>query len=252
MECNKIIHDAIVNADLSDKKTVKKMDPIIDKVRIAMDSGFDRPYLEGTSMWLGSAVAYFEREKLRKTVSIPETDWMTVQTKAANGDEISIYPNKILLHSNEKTRTVAESAGIHEAIISPDGRRVAFFRQSDGSPKAEVWVVNLKNLKRTKVAVLDSCATLLFSLDGGKLYLQETAAGNKEAALYKVSSGGGSLKSIGTVRSLDAIVAKGKNEGALIVHRFITHHLGTSQQECPIAWGDSGREIGRVKDAPCR
>ena len=253
MECNKIIHDAIVNADLSDKRTVKKMGPIIDKVRIAMDSGFDRAYLEGSSMWLGSAVEYFEREKLRRTVLIPQADWMPVQTTAINGAQISIYPNKILIHQNEKTRTVAESAGIHEAVISPDAKRVAFFRKSDEATKAEVWLVNLKTMKREKLATLPSCATILFSLDGGHLFIQEEPAdGNKESAVHRISSGGGSLKQIGTVRTMDAIVSKGKNKGALIVYRLNKHHLGTSQQECPFAWTSSGKEIGRLKDVPCR
>jgi hypothetical protein len=62
LEFVKIIHDAVVSADFSDKKVLKQMDPIIQKIQIAADSGLDRAYLEGQSTYLMSAIEFYERE----------------------------------------------------------------------------------------------------------------------------------------------------------------------------------------------
>ena len=253
MQFNKIIHDAVVSADLSDKKTVKQLEPITQKIQVAIDSGLDRPYLEGQSMWLGSALQYFESQKLRPRVEIPVSDWMPSQAESLNGLRISTYPDKILLQKGNENKVAAQSTNIHEAVIAPTGNRAAFFRKTDDGSKAEVWVINLKNLKRKKVASLPSCVTILFSMDGGRLFMQEKPQSQiEESAVWSVSTGGGSLKQIGTARVLETIVGRGKYKGALVVLKRTPHHLGTTQEDCAYAWGVSGKEIGRLKDGPCR
>lgn len=252
MEFNKIIHDAVVSADLSDKKNVAALAPLVPKIQIAIEAGLDRSYLEENT-WLASAVSYFNREKNRPTVSIPKSDWLSDQTTASNGNKIVIYPEKIFLIEEGKTKVIEESNGIHEAVISPDGRMLAFIRKAKEALSAEVWVVNLKNLKRKKVSDMASCESMLFSIEGNHLYLKEKSLEpDQESTLYKISVNGGKLKSIGRARSLDTLVAKGKYKGALIVYRSTLHHMGVAHQECPVAWDESGKELGRLKDEACR
>ncbi len=253
MESDKIIHEAIVNADLSDKKTVKKLEPIIGKINAAIAAGLDRAYLEGESMWLGSAVAYFEREKNRPVIEIPESDWMPGQSTSLKGAKISTFPDKIRLLDGGSSKTVAESANIYEAVISPDGKRVAFFRTVEDTGRAEVWIVDVKTLKKKKVASMTSCATILFSLDGKTVFAQEKPkSATEESPVFRVSAGGGTAKEIGTARILETLVAKGRYQGKIIVFKATKHHLGIAQNDCPVAWDESGREIGRLKNASCR
>ncbi len=253
IEFNKIIHDAVANADLSDKKTVKKMEPIIARIRAAIDAKLDRPYIEGQSMWLQSAVDFFEREKNQQVISLPQSDWLPLEAPAKNGARISIFPDKILLLENDKSKVIAQSSNIHEAILSPDGRRVAFFRQTDDTSHAEIWVVDTRKLTRKKIAVYPSCNTLLFSLEGNRLFVQEKpSANNPEPAIHRISLSGGGERVIGKASSLETVVMKGRYEGKIIVYASKTHHLGISKQQCPYAWDASGEKIGRIKDVACR
>lgn len=253
IEFNKIIHEAIVGADLSDPHVVKKMEPIIDKVRIAMDSGLDRAYLSDQSMWLNSAVQYFEREKNKKHLSVPQSDWMATQAESLTGLRITTLPDKIILFDGKTNKTIVESANIYEGVISPDGRYVAFSRRTDEASRAEVWVTDVKTGKRKKIATLPSCRTLLFSLNGGHLLLQEEQTAEKrDVPLYAVSRGGGKLKLLGKVRLLETLVAKGKYKGQFVVYKEVIHHLGTTSQECAFVITEDGNETGRIKDVACR
>lgn len=253
MQYNKIIHDAVVNAELSNKKVVKRMEPTIDKIRAAMDSGLDRAYLEGQSMWLGSAVDYFEREKLRAVIEIPVSDWLPPQSSSLDGLGILTDPDKILLLLPGNPKKVVESSHIYEAVISPNGKMVAFFRQTDENAKAEIWVVNLKTLKRKKVATLPSCVTILFSLNSRRIFAQEKPVDVlQESTVLSFPAGGGRPTKLGQARVLETLVAKGRYKGNVIVYRRTLHHLGTSQKECACLWNDSGREIGKLKNGPCR
>ncbi|MCG3205456.1 MAG: hypothetical protein KCHDKBKB_02177 [Elusimicrobia bacterium] len=253
METNKIIHDAVVHADLSNKKTVKTLEPFIARIRLTIQAGFDRPYLEGTSSWLQSAVDYFEREKYRPIINIPMEEWTTTQTSSQDGSQISIFPEKIVLIKEGQARTIAESSNIHEAVISPDSKKVAFFRRSEETPTAEIWVVHLKNLKRKKIITVPSCQTLLFSLNGDHLFIQEKPENNtSESKILRISTGGGKAKTIGKARSLEAVVTTGKYRGGLVVTRMTPHHLGVTLQDCPVAWDEAGKEWGRIQGAACR
>lgn len=253
MQFNKILHEAVVNADLSDKQVVKAMEPMIEKIRGVINSGLDRTYLEGESTWLKSAVDYFDREKLRPVIEIPKSDWMPPQSTSQNGLSISTDPEKILLLQPGKTRTIVQSSNIYEGVISPDGKKVAFFRRTDENSQAEIWVVNLAKLKRKKVAVLPSCSTLLFSIDGGRIFMQEKPSSPKEeSAVWSVSAGGGKPKKLGQAKLLQTLAIKGKYKGSLIVFKNTIHHLGTTQEDCAHAWKESGDEIGKLKEGPCQ
>ena len=253
LRLNKVIHDAIVNANLSDKKVVKEMDPIIEKVQAAAAAGLDRAYVEGQSRWLSSAINFYQHERLHPIVDVPEMDWAQPQVSAKNGLRISTFPDRILLHEGEKTRTATESSNIHEAVISPDGRRIAYFRTSDDESKAEIWVVDTRKLKRRKVASVKSCLTLLFSEDGGRIFFQEVPDGpNAESALLSVGSGGGTPKKLADVRLLQTIVEKGKFKGDVVVYKALTHPMGTTIRDCAALVTPSGKEVGRLKDGPCR
>ncbi len=253
VQLNKVIHDAIVEADLSDKKVVKQMDPIIEKVRAAITAGLDRAYVEGQSSWLASAVAFYDHEKLHPIVDVPESDWAQPQTAAANGLRISTFPDRILLHEGEKTRTATESSNIHEAVISSDGRRIAYFRTSDDETKAEIWVVDTRKLKRRKVASAKSCLTLLFSADSGKIFFQEVPeSANVESGLYSVGTGGGKPRELARVRLLQTTIEKGLYKGDLVVYKALLHPMGTAVRDCAAVITPSGKEIGRIKDGPCR
>jgi hypothetical protein len=253
VELTKIIHDAVVNTDLSDKKTVRAMEPIIAKIRIAMDSGLDRPYLEGVSMWLGSAVDYFDREKLQATVEVPESDWLASQTITADGGRLNITPDKIWLIHKENSLLVAESSNIHEAVITPDGKRAAFVRESKDGNRAEIWTVNMKNRVRQKLAEVASCMTLVLSADGGRIFFQEKLAGSgKGSNVWAIKFSGGKPKKIGEARLIQTVVAKGKHAGALVVYKNRIHHLGTTVQECAYIWDANGRNLGRIRNVACR
>ena len=253
LRLNKIIHDAIVTADLSDKKVVKEMEPIIAKVQVAISTGLDRPYLEGESTYLASAVNFFEKEKLHPVVDVPELDWAQPQTTAKNGFRISTFPDRILLHEGDKTRTATESSNIHEAVISPDGRRIAYFRTSDDGSQAELWEVETKKLHRKKIATMKSCLTLLFTADGDRILFQEVPDGpNAESALYSVSPSWGKPKEIAQVRLLQTNVEKGKYKGDVVVYKAMAHPMGTTIRDCAAIISPSGKDIGRTKDGPCR
>jgi len=253
LRLNKLIHDAIVEADLSDRKVVKEMEPIIAKVRAAIAAGLDRAYVEGQSSWLASAVGFFDHEKLHRMVDVPEMDWAQPQTLARTGLRISTFPDRILLHEGDKTRTATESSNIHEAVISPDGRKIAYFRTSDDKTKAEIWVVDTRKLRRKKVTTAASCLTLLFSADGGKIFFQEVPdAPNVESALYSVGSGGGKPRKIARVRLLQTLVEKGDYKGNVVVFKAVLHPMGTTVRDCAAVVTPSGKEIGRIKGGPCR
>lgn len=253
MESVRIVHDAVVKADLSSKKNIKLLDPMVLKIKEAIANGMDQAYLAGESSWLQSAVDFYEREKGRPVIDIPESEWMPNQTTALNGSHISTYPDKILIHEGDKSRVIVESTNIHEAVISPDGKNVAFFRNGDDEATAQVWVANVKKPRRKKVAEIPNGYTLVFSLDGGTLFIQERPkSANEESTFYSVSTGGGSKKQLGTARVVETIVPKGKYAGAFIIYKVRKHHLGITQEDYPYAYDKSGREIGRLKNGPAR
>lgn len=250
----KLIHDAVVNADLSSKKVVKEMEPFIERIQKAMDSGLDRASITGQTQWLASAVTYFEQEKLQPVVSIPETDWLPDQSKAKDGRTISTYPEKVLVHYNGQSEQVAEHTSIHEAVLSPDGRFLAYYRLIDPKgKKAEIWLVNVSTKKKKQLATVDSCYTLLFSLDSGKLYFQTIPSSpGAESDVFVVSRGGGRPKQIAKATILQTVVEKGDYRGNLILYRKTLHHLGVSQLECPYAYKENGQNLGRLVNATCR
>ncbi len=253
IELTKIIHNAVVDADLSDRRVIKAMEPMIAKIRICMDSGLDRAYLEGSSMWLGSAVDYFEREKLRPTIDIAETDWLQSETGTDDGGRLNITPDKVWLINKDKSALVAESSNIHETVITPDGKRAAFIRELNDESRAEIWAVTMKNRVRKKIATVSSCLTLVISADGDRIFFQEKPAqADKESAVWAIDFGGGSPKKIGEARLLQTVVAQGRYKNALVVYKNRLHSLGIAVQECAYAWSDNGREIGRLKNISCR
>jgi hypothetical protein len=253
IELTKIIHSGVVNAKLSDKKVVKAMEPTIEKIRGAIASGLDRAYLEGSSMWLGSAVDYFEREKLRPVISIPETNWMPEQISTSDGGRLNTTPDKIWLIKKDKSSLVAESSNIHEAVITRDGKHVAFIRESNDSSRAEIWSVNMKNRVRKKLTTVNSCLTLLISADGRHIFFQERPKdAEKESAVWIIGIGGGKPKKIGQACLLQTIVAKGRYKNALVVYQNRLHPLGIAIQQCAYIWNDGGREIGRLENIACR
>lgn len=251
---DKIIHDAIVNADLSNRKVVREMEPIIAKVQVAISTGLDRSYLEGESTWLGSAVNFFEKEKLRPVVEVPELDWSQPQTSAKDGSQISTFPDRILLDQKGQTRTAAEASNIHEAVISPDGRRIAYFRTENGGKRAELWVVETRKLHRKKIATMPSCLTLLFTANGRRILYQEVPGSPEaESALFSISpSGWGKPKKIADVRLLQTNVEKGKYKGDVVVYKAMAHPMGTTIRDCAAVITPAGKDVGRLKDGPCR
>jgi hypothetical protein len=254
IEFDKAIHDAVVNAGLGDKKVVAEMTPMIEKIQIAMDSKLDRMNVTGQAMWLASAVDYFEQEKLRPVIDVPEGDWLGLQSETKTGLKLLTDPNKIVLNTGTSLVPLVEKTNIHEAVISPDQKQVAFSRVTDDNSRAEIWITSIKNKKSRKVTTAHSCYTLIFSLDGSDLYFQEMPpAGNKDAMIYVVDAGGGKPRALSKGRLLQTIVSKGPYKGALVVFRGIKHHLGVSEQDCAVLVDSkSGKEIGRLKNGPCR
>lgn len=250
---NKIIHEAVVNNDLSDKKVVKAMGPLIEKLEIARDSDLDRTSITGQSMWLGSAIEYFHNEKLRPRINVPPSEWMENQTSSLEGKSISVFPGKIILHENDVSQTIAEMSKIHEAIISPDGSKVAFFRvPNEKNDFSEIWVLNLKKNKLKNIAQASSCYTLLFSLDGKRLFFQEKVRpGQYESGLFSVSATGGKPRHLSNVAKLMTVVQSGRYKNNLIVYKNRLHHLGVTRLECPAVITSSGKELGQIVDSPC-
>jgi hypothetical protein len=252
VEYNKIIHEAVVSSDLSDPRVVKKMEPIVQKIQMAADSGLDRPYLSGSSMWLNTAIEYFEREKLRRLIELPQSEWMKDQSESQSGLRITTLPEKITLFDGKNNKTVVESANIFEAVISPNGKYVAFSRKTNEETKAEIWVVDLKKLKRKKIASVKSCRTLLFSMNGNTLFFQEEPSSKEDVPLYAISRSGGKPKMLTKVRLLETLVGSGPYQGNLIAYKAVIHHLGTTSQDCAFVLKENGREVGKIKGGPCR
>jgi hypothetical protein len=250
---DKFLHDAIVNANLADRKVVKEMEPLIERVQKAMDSGLDRGSITGQTSWLASAVEYFEREKNKPVIDIPEEYWLTVSTMT-KGAVLSTYPEKILIHRNGQSELLTEHANIHEAVLSPDARWIAYYRLVDPQKtKAELWSVNVSNRKRKLIAAVDSCYTLLFSRDGGKVFFQAVPENAKEESdVFVVSRGGGTPRRIGRATLLQSVVEKGPYKGDLILYRKTLHHLGVTNLECPYAYSEGGTNVGRLVNAACR
>jgi hypothetical protein len=253
VELTKIIHEAVVNADLSNKRVVKAMEPMIAKIRISMDSGLDRAYLEGSSLWLGSAVDYFERDKLQPTVEIAQSDWLNSQTTTADGGRLTITPEKIWLVKKDRNILVAESSNIHEAVITPDGKRAAFIRELNDGSQAEIWSVKTKNRVRKKLTSVKSALTLVIASDGDRIFYQEKPTDDRsESVVWAIGFSGGKPKKIGQARLLQTLVAKGPHKNALVVFKNREHHLGTTVQECGYVWDERGHNIGRIKKLACR
>jgi hypothetical protein len=248
----KLIHDGIVNADLSDKRVVREMEATIERIQKDMDSGLDRMSITGQSNWLASAVDYFEREKLKPIIDIPESDWLPDQSKTDSGLALSTFPDKILIHRNGQPEKIVDHTQIHEAVISPDGRRIAYYRLiAEGSPKAEIWTANIATKKKKRLATVESCYTLLYSLDGDRLFYQaQPAKPEAESDIFYLSGKKG--KKITTGRLLETVVSKGRYAGDLIVFKAHLHHLGVSRLSCPYAVTESGSVVGRLVNGPCK
>ena len=186
----------VVTSDLSSKTVIKEIEPIINQILRAMDAGLDRPNLSGQAMWLNSAVTYFERQKLKPLIHIPQSDWSENQMQSQSGLRLSTYPDKIYLHDQSESFALIEKSNIHEAIISPDGKHVAFFRTPDNaSQRAEIWSVTVKKARARKVTEIPSCHTILFSLNGKWIFYQEKPTNRKsESVIGKVSVRGGETK----------------------------------------------------------
>jgi len=254
IQYNKIIHDAIVHADLINKHVVKKMIPIIKEIQVAIDSGLDRLNISGQAYWLASAINYFDQEKLQKKIEIPPSDWMSNQKETSLDQKISVFPDKIILYEGKKSTPVFVGSHIHEAIISPDGKWVAFFKLIDPALKdAEIYSLDLKKKNLRKLAHVSSCYTLLFSLDGKTIFFQEARTSpEKESGIFRVKTKGGRVQPLGHARVLQTIVEKGPHKGNLILYRNFLHHLGVSRLECPVAITPSGKELGKLPENLCR
>lgn len=249
----KLIHDSIVQADLLDKQTVKEMTPIIESVLKAMDSGLDRAYLDGKSYYLASAVDYFEDRKLKPEVDLAESDWLELQSKRGSM-KLSTYPDRILIHTESTTTLVAMNTHIHEAVISPEQKRVAYFRTTDQTAlSSEIWVVDIRRKKQKRIISVPSCYTILFSNDGDDIFYQEKPVSmGKESRIFRVSSKGGKPRFITSGTLLQTLAKNGPYQGYLIVYKKIIHHWGATDQECPVVVKPSGQIVGRIRNAPCK
>lgn len=253
LESAKKIHDIVVESDLTNPKAVKRLDPIIDEIRIAMDSGFDRTNISGQAMWLGSAVDYYEEVKLRPVIDVPESDWAPAEETALS-PKLSTYPDKIMVHTGPTSVTVVQSSNIHEAVLSPDGTKVAYFRRGDSGDAMEIWVARIRNKRQKRVAVVPSCYTLVFSLKGNRVYFQSRPKkAGEDSTVFSVSASGGKVKPIHAASLLETVVLRGKYRGHLVVYKPTAHPLGIAERVCAhIVHSGNGREIGRVRNGPCR
>ncbi|MFN0118861.1 MAG: hypothetical protein ACKVQC_11305 [Elusimicrobiota bacterium] len=252
LELNRLIHDGIVNAKLGDKKVLKELLPVIERVQIAMDSGLDRVNLTGEEKWLHSAMLYYEQEKNRQVIEVNETDIMTDQTQSLQDEKISVFPEKIIYIKNDQASPLIESTHINEAVVSPNGQDIGYCRNTDGH--GEIWTIQVKNKKNRKVASSKGCRTLLFSSDSQQLFFQEDLSPNqRQSTVYRVPVSGGTKKSLGEFRFLQGIVIKGKYKGCVIALKNRKHHLGIANLDCTYAIsGSNGKEVGRLLNIPCR
>ncbi|MCB4756692.1 MAG: hypothetical protein LHV69_06625 [Elusimicrobia bacterium] len=254
IQYDKLIHDAVVNADLSSRRVVKDMEPLTARIKEAVSAGLDRQNISGRATWLASALRYYEREKGRRFVDVLREDCMENQTRGLGGIGLSPFPNKILLLEGETGTLLVEDTGIHEAIISPTNKRVAYFRSSrEDSQSIEIWMVDVKKKKKRKILKWASCQTLLFSLDGGSLYFQERPAGREaESTIYRLSAGGGRPRRVCEGRMLETLIKGGPWKGHLIIYKNTAHPLGIQDEECPFVVRPNGSEVGRLRGMACR
>jgi len=250
---DKIIHDAVVNSDLSSKRVVKEMTPLIKRISEAIGKNLDRTNLAGQTGWLVSAIDFYNREKLIKFVDVPETERLTIQLESKNGTKITPFPDRIMVYIDGKPDVLVKSTNIHEAVISPDGRRIAFFRLiAEDSPRAEIWVYSVKDREGKKVSVVPSCFTLLFSLDGKKIYFQMAKEeGQAESEICVVSAGGGNYKRLSEGALLQSIVGSGRYRGCLIILKKTYSHLGSGGQDCGFLFRPDGEMAGKLTEPVC-
>jgi len=253
IQYNKIIHDAVVNADLSSKKVVKEMTPIIEKISKAVADNLDRTNISGREGWLTSAINFFKNEKLVPGVSVPSENWFGPQEEGRDGTQITVFPDRVMVMKGGETQTIVRGNNIHEAVISPDGRKVAFFQVEKESGPAEIWIFDIKREKKKKIAVVESCFTLLFSNDGGRVFFQALKKdGETESDISVISANGGKPRFLLKGSILDTLVASGSYRGYLIVYRRGISHLGTPGAECAYLFNSNGKLVGRIKGPVCR
>ncbi|MGC1105192.1 MAG: protein kinase [Candidatus Acidiferrales bacterium] len=86
------------------------------------------------------------------------------------------------------------SGNVGPAVISPDGKLVAYCRSE--ASKTSIWVKQIATGSEVQVlpATLMDCQGLTFSNDGNYLYYVQTLPGNPASSLYQVASLGGVSK----------------------------------------------------------
>ena len=252
VEFAKAIHDAVVNAPLWNRRVARSMDPVMEDLRSAIADGLDRANLVGEKGWIESAVMFYEAERGRPVVESTPADWMGPQTR--HGDTwISVYPGRILLHGQGETVTLVQDEGIHEAILSPNGRRLAYFKKGEGGePAREIWGMDVRKKRRRKIADVPSCKTILFDLKGKWIFYQEGGAAGAESPIRRIKFGGGKAVEIAEGVLLETVVERGRHRGALVLYKKRLDPMASSFRTCPYLFDARGREIGRVAGLACR
>lgn len=252
IEYAKIIHDALVAADLADKRTVKELKPVVADIRLAIADGLDSMNIAGVSGWMESSVRYFDRLKGEPVIDVAPDALYGAQTSSAGGTRISPYPDRIVLHGPDVSETIVEMGGIKEAIISPEGDRVAFIRAPETQNGVEIWTVSIAKRDVKRIATLPSCRTIVFSMNGRRIAFQETPDSPGAPSPYgRLSTRSGRIRRFGTAALVDTVIRDGDHRNALVVYRPTPHPLGIPDRACPYAVTWRGAVIGRIGNLDC-
>jgi Tol biopolymer transport system component len=177
---------------------------------------------------------------------------METQTFSLSGLRITVFPDKIYLHENQQKKVIVQQPNIHEAILSPDGKWLAFFTEDPATYEASIWIMSLKKRKTQLLTKANTGMSLLFSLDGDRLFYQEKPEKEgEESQIYSISSSGGRAERFTRGRELVGVVKQGKYKGALILRQERLHHMGVTKLNCAYALSTGGKNLGRLKNINC-
>jgi len=170
--------------------------------------------------------------------------------------------NVVFVGASGQRRQLTATGLDSEAVLSPDGRIVAFVRETPDFPieagvgeqtANEIWLVDVegktpRRLLRGKASadmknVLAGFSSLVFGLDSQRLYFLG-AAWVTSNAVCAVDCATGKVEFVAAGNSLE-LVREGKHAGSLIVqqHRYF---LGAGSYDWYWLLDPAGKEIGPI------
>lgn len=133
------------------------------------------------------------------------------------------------------TRSLTEGGGFGEPALSPDGHTIAYLRRRNDSSTA-LWIANGLSSQRRVISMTRIASNgeegaeysgPTFSLDGGFVYVTESAAAPGSVSVQQIGLASGRRRRVIDGRLL-SVIRTGPYRGYLLVQRHIYYHRGGS------------------------